>query len=133
MTRAQRRLGRKCFGDSGALTFRRDMQTVKAILASQGHTLKYSRRPERPGYFIVGRPRLASETRKAIRGAAREVDPRQIEAFGRMTPSRRVEVATRLSDDLLRLAVGRLLLESRGLDRSAAQREVLHRYYQAGG
>ena len=133
LARAERRLGRECFGRSRALTFRRDMQAVKAILAAQGHTLRYSRQSARPGYLIAGRPDLTAEVRRAIRGAVEDVDPRQIEAFDRMTPGRRVQVAVRLSDDLLRTAAGQLMREQPGLGRPAARREVLHRYYQAGG
>lgn len=132
MTRTQLRLGQECFNRQAVLTFRRDMQAVKAILAVQGYELKYSRRPERPGYFIPGRPAFAPERLKAIRGAVQEVDPYQIEIFNRMTPQERLERAGQLSADVLDLAIQSLMVERPGLSRSEAQREVLHRYYQFG-
>ena len=130
VARVRYRLGPDCFGSNSALTFRRDMQAVKAILAASGFVLSYSRRAERPGYTIEGRPDLAPEIIQAIRGAAQEVDPRQIEAWNRLTAGQRLALSTRLSDDMLGMAVHRLMQERPELDRRAAQREVLHRYYQ---
>ncbi len=127
------RLGLGCFGANSELTFRRDMQAVKAILAAAGYGLKYSRRPAKPGYYIPGRPDLAPETLQAIRGAVQEVDLRQIEIWRQMTPAQRVRLAMRLSADMLSMAVQRLMQERPALDRRAARREVLHRYYQLNG
>ncbi len=133
MTCVRYRLGIDCFGAASALTFRRDMQAVKATLAASGFELKYSRRPDRPGYYIQGRPDLAPEIQQAIRGAAQEVDSRQIEAWGKLSVAKRVALATRLADDMLSMAVHRLMQARPELDRRAAQREVLQRYYQLNG
>jgi len=127
------RLGRRCFGRARALTFRRDMQAVKAILTRDGHILRYSRQLKDGGYYIEGRPILADETLKAIRGAADEVDPHQIAIFTRMTPAQRLRLAARLTDDLLAIATRRLQRERPELTRLEAQREVLHRSYQLSG
>jgi hypothetical protein len=131
--RVRYRLGVNCFGTNSALTFRRDMQAVKAILAAAGQRLQYSRRPIRAGYYIAGRPDLAPEIVQAIRGAAQEVDQRQIEAWAKLSVGERVGLASRLSDELLSMAIFRLRHEQPQLDRRTAQREVLNRYYQLNG
>lgn len=133
IARLRYRLGLGCFGANPELTFRRDMQAVKGILAAAGFGLKYSRRAEKAGYYIPGRPDLAPETLQAIRGAVQEVDPRQIEIWRQMTPAQRVRLAMRLSEDMLAMAVHRLRHERPDLDRLAARREVLHRHYQLNG
>lgn len=130
ITRVRYQLGLDCFGANSALTFRRDMQAVKAILAAGGFEFRYSRRADRPGYYIPGRPDLAPEVQQAIRGAAEEVDPRQIEIWHRLTVGQRVQMATRLSDSVRSIAVQRLQQQQPGLDRLAAQRQVLRRYYR---
>jgi hypothetical protein len=109
------------------------MQAVKVTLATSGYRLQYSRQPDRGGYYIVGRPDLAPEIIQAIRGAVQEVDLRQIEAWRQLTVGQRVSLATRLSNELLSMAINRLRQERPTLDRRAAQREVLQRYYELNG
>jgi hypothetical protein len=130
VTRVRYQLGLDCFGANSALTFRRDMQAVKAILADGGFELKYSRRPERRGYYIPGRPDLAPEIATAIQHAIEEVDTRQIEIWRHMTVAQRVRMATGMSDSLRSIAVHRLRQAHPALDRLSAQREVLQRYYR---
>jgi hypothetical protein len=130
VARTESRLGRGCFGQNKSLAFRRDMQTIKAILAREGFSLRYSRQRKDGGYYIVGRPILDHETLKAIRGAADEVDPHQIAIFSRMTPAQRLRLAARLTNDLLAIATRQYQKEHPGLSQLDAQREVLHRTYQ---
>ncbi len=131
--RTEARLGRSCFGKGAALVFRRDMQTVKTILAAGGQSLRYSRKVESVGYYVEGRPELAPEVTRAIHGAAEELDPRQIAVFARLAPSQRLRLATRLTDNLMTMAVRRLQRERPELTRLQAQQEVLHRAYQLPG
>ena len=133
ITRTEARLGRGCFGQGAALAFRRDMQAVKRILAAGGHRLRYSRRPARAGYYIEGHSELAPEVTRAIHGAAAELDPRQITGFAQLTAGQRLGLATRLTADLLTMAVRQRQRERPELTSSAAQQEVLHRAYQLPG
>jgi hypothetical protein len=133
IARVERRLGTGCFGRGSTLTFRRDMQVIKAVMAAQGYRLKFSRRAARPGYYIAGRPVLAPETIKAVQGAAREIDPRQLAVLSRLSPAGRARLALDLSDTALSIAIQGVLSERLDLDPWAARREVLHRYYQVGG
>lgn len=131
--RVRYRLGPAAFGANSSLTFRRDMRAVKATLAASGYRLQYSRQPDRGGYYIVGRPDLAPEIIRAIRGAVQEVDLRPIEACTQLTVGQRVSQATRLSHELLSMAIDRVRQERPTLGRRAAQREVLQRYYELNG
>jgi hypothetical protein len=131
IARIRYRLGLGSFGTNSALTFRRDMQAVKASLAAAGFELKFSRRAERPGYYIAGRPDLAPETVAAIRHALQEVDPRQVNIWRRLTAAQRVTLVTRSSNSVRTIAVQRLQQARPELDHSAARREVLRRYYAA--
>ena len=133
MARTEAILAPGCFGKSAAATFRRDMRTLKRVLAAAGHDLRFSRRAERGGYYVAGRPDLSLELAASIKAAVSDVDARQIEIASRLTPADRVRQAAQLSDGLRGMAVRRLMAEQPGLTPQAAQREVLHRYYQLGG
>jgi hypothetical protein len=131
--RTEARLGRGSFGKAAGLVFRRDMQAVRAILAAGGQSLRYSRKVGHTGYYIEGRPGLAPEVRRAIHGAADEIDPHQIAVFARLTPGQRLRLAARLTEDLLAIAVRQLQHEQPELPGLEAQREVLYRAYQLPG
>lgn len=133
MARTEALLGRGCFGKAADATFRRDMRALKAVLASCGFALNFSRRRGRQGYHIPGRPDLAPELAESIRAAIRDVDPLQIALASRLTPAERVWQAGRLSDGLRWMAVRRLMAEQPGLTLRKAHQEVMHRYYQLGG
>ena len=109
------------------------MQAVKLILAASGQSLRYSRKTHRGGYYIEGSPELAPEVTRAIHGAALELDPHQMAVWARLAPGQRLRLATRLTDDLLAIAVGRRQQERPQLTRLEAQREVLHRAYRLPG
>ena len=133
MARTQALLGRDCFGKAAEATFRRDMRALRAVLASCGFGLRFSRRSGHGGYYIPGRPELAPEVAEAIRAAMSDVDPRQIAMASRLTPADRVQQAGRLSDGLRWMALRRLMAEQPGLTLRQAHQEVMHRYYQLGG
>lgn len=133
MARVRVCLGRNCFGRQPELTFRRDMQFIKAVLTGAGHTLKYSRREGRQGYSIVGQAALPESQARAISGAVSELDPVQIAIWARLTPAARLKLANTLTRDVLALAVAGQRAGQPGQSRADAQREVLHRYYQTSG
>ena len=130
LARIESRLGKGCFGRQPELTFRRDMQVAKAILAQAGFHLVYSRRPKQAGYFVEGRPALPPERARAIAGAADEIDPHQIEQLARLTPKARLSLANALSAEVLALAVRAERRLHPELALEAARKEVLHRYYR---
>jgi hypothetical protein len=84
------------------------MAWLRHILADAGYRLAYSRRPDWPGYYIVGRPRLDERLRRLIMGAVAEVDPQQIAIYRRLGPAQRIWQLGHLSD-WLRLANERRL------------------------
>jgi hypothetical protein len=130
VARVENQLGKGCFGRQLALTFRRDMQVVKTILARGGFNLTYSRRPDQSGYFVEGRPALSPERARAIEWAANEIDPHQIEQLAKLTPKARLKLANGLSAEVLALAVRAERRLHPDLALEAARKEVLHRYYQ---
>lgn len=130
LARVESRLGKGCFGRQPELTFRRDMQVAKTILAQAGFHLTYSRRPKQAGYFVEGRPALPPERAQAIAGAADEIDPQQIEQLARLTPKARLNLANTLSAEVLALAVRAEHRLHPELALVAALKEVLHRYYR---
>ncbi len=130
MARVESRLGKACFGRQPELAFRRDMQVAKTILAQAGFHLTYSRRPKQAGYFVKGRPSLSPEVARAIAGAADEIDPNQIQQWARLTTKARLNLANRLSAEVLALAVRAERQLHPELAPDAARQEVLHRYYR---
>lgn len=100
IARVEDMLGQGCFGLAPEATFRRDIAVVRQTLAEAGHHLAYSRRPDRPGYYIKGRPYLDEQLQKLIAGAAAEVDPAQIAISRRLTPAQQF----RQGSSMVRLA-----------------------------
>jgi hypothetical protein len=101
-------LGWGCFGPSPQAAFQRDIAVVRQVLREAGHRLLYSRQPDRPGYYIEGRPVLDEKLRRLIAGAVAEVDREQIAIYKRLKPAQRVQQLAHLSD-WLRLANERRL------------------------
>lgn len=100
-------LGRDCFGGSAwEDTFYRDMRAVKKAFKSAGYELRYSRRPERPGYYLAGQPALAPELAAMIRSCSAEIDPAQIRIFRRLTVAERFRLGFSVSE-AARAAAGR--------------------------
>lgn len=131
MARICARLGRACFGRQPELAFRRDVQFIRTILARAGQTLKYSRSASQAGYYIVGQSAQPSALIRAITGAANELDHAQIVIWARLTPAARLRLADALTHDVLSLACQAQRRGQPGLSLTDAQREVLHRHYEA--
>ena len=59
-------MGHACFGKkSWDDSFYRDMRIVKTALKHSGHELNYSRKREKPGYYLAGEPVLHPDVDKA--------------------------------------------------------------------
>ncbi len=90
LQRVETRMGYACFGKkSWEDNFYRDMRVVKAALKRSGYDLQYSRKVNKPGYYLASQPSLHPDEEKAIQGALRELDPRQIEIYRRISPAQK--------------------------------------------
>jgi hypothetical protein len=78
-----------CFASAPASVFHGDLNFVRRRLADAGHQVRYSRRPDRPGYYLEGRLTLDPHLQRLISGAVAEVDPAQMAISGRLTPAQR--------------------------------------------
>ena len=107
ISRVEDLLGRGCFTKNPKATLRCDLKHVRQILAEQGYSLAYRRKPGNKGYYIPGRPLLAEHLRRQITACAAEVDPVQIAIYCRLEAWQRVWQLTRLSDWLCRANVHR--------------------------
>lgn len=128
IARVEDMLGRGCFGASPEAAFRRDIAVVRQTLAGAGHHLAYSRRPDRPGYYIKGRPRLDAQLQKLIAGAAAEVDPAQITISRRLTPAQQFRQGSSMVRLAEQVATYRLQHRQSHLSEAEARRIV-----RAGG
>ena len=90
IARVESMIGRGYFSPDPEATFRHDISIVRASFAAAGYTLKYGRREDEHGYYIIGRPRQNPLLRKMIAGALAEVDPAQIAVTRRLTIAQRV-------------------------------------------
>jgi hypothetical protein len=83
-------MGYASFGEkSWKDNFYRDMRVVKTALKRSGYDLNYSRRREKPGYYLAGESDFHPDEEKAIQGALRELDPHQIEIYKRISPAQK--------------------------------------------
>ncbi len=106
--RVETMVGYACFGKkSWEDNFYRDMRVVKAALKRSGYDLKYSRKAGRPGYYLARQPGLHPDEEEAIRGALRELDPRQIEIYRRISPARKFAQACSITDLARRVSATR--------------------------
>jgi hypothetical protein len=109
MARVEAKLGRGCFGKSAwEDTFYRDMRAVKQAFRAAGYTLTYSRRRDRPGYHLLGRPALHPEVARALRGAISEIDTAQLAIYQRLGPAGRFRQGSAISDIAQRAVAHRL-------------------------
>jgi hypothetical protein len=123
MARVKALLGRDCFGEAAwEDTFYRDMRAVKEAFRAAGYTVAYSRRSERPGYYLRGEPPLDPEVARAIEGAVGEVDTAQLAVFGRLSPAYRFRQGSTISDTARRAVAHRLRERRPGLDEREAWR-----------
>jgi hypothetical protein len=119
IARIEARLGRDCFGAAAWKdTFYRDMRAVKEAFRAAGHSLAYSRRRERPGYYLRGRAPLHPDLDRAVRGAIEEVDPAQLTVLRQLGPAGRFRLGSDVSD-LARRAVAH---RARQREREASER-----------
>lgn len=133
VTRTEAVVGRGCFGKAAAATLKRDLRALKTVLAAQGWNLRFSRRAGHSGYYIAGRPELATEIAAAIRASLSDLDQHQLKLAQRLTPAQRVQQAGQLSDQLRWMAVRRLLAEHPDMSPRNAHHAVMQRYEQLGG
>lgn len=99
MKRVETIMGQACFGEkSWEDNFYRDMRVVKTALKHSGHELNYSRKREKPGYYLVGEPAQHPDEEKAVRMALREVDPHQVEIYKRISPAQKFFQACSIID-----------------------------------
>jgi hypothetical protein len=108
MQRVETMMGYACFGKkSWEDNFHRDMRVVKAALKRSGHDLKYSRGLERPGYYLAREPSLHPDEERAIRAALRELDPRQVEIYRRISPAQKFAQACSITNLARRVSAAR--------------------------
>jgi hypothetical protein len=106
MHRVEMIMGHACFGEkSWEDNFYRDMRVVKIALKHSGHELNYSRKRERPGYYLAGEPALHPEEEKAVRAALCELDPHQIEAYKRISPAQKLFQACSITNLAKRVSI----------------------------
>lgn len=97
--RVEALLGRGCFGASAwEDVFYRDMREVRSALKAAGYELRYSRRPEQPGYYLAGEPAVCSEMATAMRSCAADIDPEQIRIFRNMSVAERFQLGFSVSE-----------------------------------
>jgi hypothetical protein len=131
ITRVEAHLGRGCFGASAWKdTFFRDMRLVKQALAAAGFTLRYSRDPQRPGYYLKDQPPISDELTRRSAGALAELDVHQLASLRRLTPRERVEMGCSMSQSALDVVTHRIRQRNPRLSRQEAQKMALEQYYQ---
>ena len=105
LTRAQLRcrvegfLGKGCFGKSAwEDVFYRDMRVVKKAFQAAGYGMAYSRKKNRPGYYLRGQGAISPELAKRIDGSVADVDSQQMAVTRKLTPADRVQQGFALTD-----------------------------------
>ena len=106
MQRVEMVMGHACFGEkSWEDNFYRDMRVVKNALRHAGYELNYSRKQDKPGYYLAGEPDLHPDEEKAIRAALRELDPHQIEIYRRISPAQKFFQACSITNLAKRVSI----------------------------
>lgn len=103
--------GKKSWDDN----FYRDMRVVKVALKQAGYELKYSRRRDNSGYYLVGESRLSIDVKKEIAGALGEIDEAQIQIYQRMDPAQKFYQAASIINFGVRVARGRARMDQKYL------------------
>lgn len=92
IARVEMVLGQGCFGNSAwEDVFYRDMRVVKKAFRAVEIELAYSRTKGKAGYYLRGKGEFSPKMVQQIRGAAAEVDPRQIEITRTLAPPERIQ------------------------------------------
>ena len=100
------------------------MALVRQSLAQAGYHLRYSRRANRPGYYIEGRPLLDEPIRRLIAPSIAEVDQERVLKLRNLTPAQRVQHALALNKTTERVATYNLMLRYPDLNEEKAKRMV---------
>lgn len=99
MIRIEGKLGKGCFGEAAWKdTFYRDMQVAKKALRAAGYQPAYSRRSDRPGYFLRNQPRVGPQLAAAIEGCVAELDRAQNEIFKQLSAEQRFRQGCSISN-----------------------------------
>jgi hypothetical protein len=130
IVRVELRLGNHCFGVAAwEDTFYRDMRFVKQAFEAAGYQLLYSRKKERPGYYLEGQPALRSEIQQVLKGSAAEVDQRQIDIYRKLSYAERFQQGCSISDTARKVVAYRIRQENPRLSTAEANRIALQRAY----
>jgi hypothetical protein len=130
IARVELRLWKNCFGISAwEDTFYRDMRFVKQAFEAAGYQLLYSRKKERPGYYLGGQPALSSETQQVLKGSANDVDQRQIDIYRRLSFAERFRQGCSISDTARKVVAYRIRQENPQVSLAEANRMALQRAY----
>ena len=99
ISRVEAELGPGCFGaQAWEDTFYRDLRVVKRAFATAGFDLRYSRDPEKLGYYLRNQESLHAQVIREIQGSAGEVDSAQITIYRRLTAAQRFQQGCSISD-----------------------------------
>lgn len=99
ISRVEGELGRGCFGRTAwEDAFYRDMRVVRGALSEAGYQVAYSRRKQRPGYYLVGEPPLHPMIAQAVAGSLAEIDTAQLAIFRQLGPAGRFNLGCSVSD-----------------------------------
>jgi hypothetical protein len=121
-------LGKGCFGESAWTdTFFRDMQVVKLALCAASCELLYSRRLEKPGYYIHNQPAISSELSAMLDGSVADVDRSQIEIFKQLSFAQRFQQGCSISNLARQVVANRIQQQNPQISRAEAQRQALQR------
>ncbi len=121
MARVEGLLGTGCFGASAwEDAFYRDMRVVKRALAAAGFRAGYSRRSDRPGYYLAGQPAISPRLAEILVHSAAEVDLAQLHIFSRMAPAGRFRLGCSVSDAAREAVAARIRQQNPGLSPAEA-------------
>jgi hypothetical protein len=99
IVRVEGMLGTGCFGESAWIdTFYRDMKVVKRALRIAGYQVAYSRRVQRPGYYLRDQPSIGSDLSNTLDRSVTEVDPMQMAIFKQLSIRQRFQQGCSISD-----------------------------------
>ena len=131
IARVKLRLGKGCFGSSAWQdTFYRDMRIVKMALQAAGFSLLYSRKKRQAGYYLEGQAALSPEFKQMLKNSTDEVDQRQIDIYGKLSPVDRFRQGCSISDTARKVVTYRIRQENPNLSLAEANRMALQRAYR---
>ena len=130
--RVERKLGKNCFGKAAwEDNFYRDMRVVKHAFSAAGYRLAFSRNKRRSGYYLQGQPDLSPELGQLLKSCSAEVDRRQIDIYGRLSPADRFRQGCAISDAARNAVAYRIRQQNPELSLQEATRLALERAYSA--